>query len=292
MGVRDFYQKHHYKLFWIPIILILISLISLGIGYLTNGEIIQRDVSLKGGISANLITNQNIDIKELEEFLSSKLDAEVSVRSLVDFTTREQSGLIIETSSLESNRLEEALKDKIAFEDDKISIEEVGPSLGVAFFKQMITALLVAFLLMAIVVFVMFRSVAPSLAVVLAAFGDMIVTLAILRLIGFELSITSIAGFLLVIGYSIDTDMLLTSRVLKRRGEGSIMDRIFGAFKTGITMTLTTLVALIVAYFITNSSVLKGIFTIIIVALIVDLFMTWLMNTSILIMYCKKKGIL
>jgi len=292
MGVKNFYQKHHYKLFWIPIILILISLIFLGINYFTNGEVIQRDVSLKGGISINLVTNQNIDINGLEEFLSSKADTEVSVRSLVDFTTREQSGLIIETSSLDSDRLKEALKEKIDFEDDKISIEEVGPSLGGAFFKQMITAVLIAFLLMAIVVFVMFRSFAPSLAVVLAAFGDMIVTLAILSLIGFELSITSIAGFLLVIGYSVDTDMLLTSRVLRRRGEGSVIDRIFGAFKTGITMTATTLVALIVAYFITNSLVLRGIFMIIIIALIVDLFMTWFMNTSILIMYCKKKGIL
>lgn len=292
MGVKDFYQKHHYKLFWIPIILIIISLVYLGASYLTNGEVIQKDVSLKGGISVNLVTNQNLDVNALEEFLSSKLDTEVSVRSLVDFTTREQSGLIIETSSLDSDKLKEALKAKIDFEDDKISIEEVGPSLGKAFFKQMIIAILVAFLLMAIVVFVMFRSIAPSLAVVLAAFGDMIVTLAILSIVGFELSITSIAGFLLVIGYSIDTDMLLTARVLKRRGEGSVMDRIFGAFKTGITMTTTTLVALVAAYFITSSLVLKGIFLIIIIALIVDLFTTWLMNTSILIRYCKKKGIL
>lgn len=292
MGVKDFYQKNYKKLFWIPIILIVLSLIFLSISYFSTGEIIQRDVSLKGGISVNLVINQEINSEELEDFLSSKLDTDVNVRSLVDFTTREQSGLIIETSSLDSDKLKEALKEKIDFEDDEISIEEVGPSLGEAFFRQMIIAIVIAFLLMAIVVFITFRSFAPSIAVVLAAFGDIIITLAILNIFGFKLSLTSIAGFLLVIGYSIDTDVLLTTRVLKRRGEGTVIDRIFGSFKTGITMSITTLLALSIAYFITNSLVLKGIFIIIIIALIVDLFTTWFMNTSILMKYCKKKGIL
>jgi len=292
MGVKDFYQKHYKKLFWIPILLIVLSLLFLGVKYASTGEIIKRDVSLKGGISANLITKEKINADELKIFLSSRLKTDVEVRTLVDFATREQSGLIIETSSLDSDGLKEALKEKINYSDEDFSIEEVGPSLGEAFFKQMITAMFIAFLLMIIVVFITFRTFAPSLAIVLAAFGDIVITSAILSMFGFELSITSIAGFLLVVGYSIDTDVLLTTRVLKRKGEGSVMDRVFGSFKTGITMVSTTLIALLVAYFVSTSIVLKSIFLIIIVALIVDLFTTWFMNTAILIRYCNKKGII
>lgn len=292
MGVKDFYQKHYNKLFWIPVILIVLSLVFLGVTYVHSGEVIERDVSLKGGINVNLITTANIDIDDLESFLSSKLNSDVNIRKLVDLTTRQQTGLIIETSSLDSSKLKESLKEKLTFEDDEISLEEVGPSLGEAFFRQMITAIFVALILMAIVVFIAFRSFAPSIAVVSAAFGDIIVTLAILSFFNFQLSITSIAGFLLVIGYSIDTDILLTTRVLKRKGEGTLMERIFGSFKTGITMSITTVLALVIAYFISNSVVLKSIFLIIIIALIVDLFTTWFMNTAILIKYCKKKGIL
>ena len=58
----------------------------------------------------------------------------------------------------------------------------------VSFFIQTMMALLVAFLLMGIVVFIYFRSPIPSLAVILAAGSDIICTVAIFNLTGEKLS--------------------------------------------------------------------------------------------------------
>jgi preprotein translocase subunit SecF len=77
---------------------------------------------------------------------------------------------------------------------------------------------------MGLVVFFYFRSIAPSLAVILEAFSDIIVTLAIFNLTGIKLSTAGIAAFLMLIGYSVDTDILLSTRVLKRK-DGTVMER-------------------------------------------------------------------
>ena len=141
-----------------------------------------------------------------------------------------------------------------------------------------------------IVVFIAFRSIAPSIAVVFAAFTDIVITLAIVDFIGMKISAAGIIGFLLVIGYSIDTDMLLTTRAIKR-SEGTLFERMFSSVKTGLTMLGTTFTALTIGYLLTTSSVLKEIFIIIIIALIVDVFSTYFTNSGILKIWCDRKGI-
>ena len=48
----------------------------------------------------------------------------------------------------------------------------------------------------------------------------------------------------MLIGYSVDSDILLTTRVLKRQGK--LNDELNGAFRTGIIMTSTTIAAVTV----------------------------------------------
>ena len=94
--------------------------------------------------------------------------------------------------------------------------EITGSTLGNAFYTQMLSALFFAFLFMGIVVFVTFRSLVPSIAVIVAAFADILLTLVTANYLGITISGAGIAALLLLIGYSIDTDILLTTRVLKR----------------------------------------------------------------------------
>ena len=170
----------------------------------------------------------------------------------------------------------------------EISIQEIGSSLGDSFFKEMIGAIIFAFVLMAITVLIIFRKLVPSLAVISSAILDLTVTLAIISLFGVKLSSAGIAAFLMVIGYSVDTDVMLATRLIKRKEAGSLNERLSKAFKTGLTMTLTTLVALIVGLVISNSPIIKQMFGIIIIALVVDLISTWVMNASMLVWYTKK----
>ena len=129
----------------------------------------------------------------------------------------------------------------------------------------------------------------PAFAVILSAFADIIMTLAVINLVGIELSTAGIVAFLMLIGYSVDTDILLTTRLLRRR-EG-VNASLFKAFKTGMTMTITSIVAVMTALIAIYSfeSVLNQIFTILLIGLGFDMFNTWVTNASIIKWYVGKQ---
>ncbi len=287
--IRGWYGKYYKQLFFLPILLIVVSLLILGNNYVQTGDIIDKDVSLKGGTTATIYTSNSYP--GLEESLFDKFPTgDFVVRELNEFGSGNLIGVVVEVSNVDAEELEEALEDILGIEltPDNYSVEFVGSSLGESFYKQMLFAVLLAFLFMAIVVFVTFRVLVPSVAVVFAAFADMVTTIAVLSLFDVQLSTAGIAAILLLIGYSIDTDILLTTKLLKRK-EGLVFDRLWEAMKTGLTMTCTTLAALTVGYFVASSFVLKQMFLIILVGLIFDVMMTYCFNAGLLIWYLKKK---
>jgi len=129
----------------------------------------------------------------------------------------------------------------------------------------------------------------PAFAVMLSAFADIVMTLALVNFIGMKISTAGIVAFLMLIGYSVDTDILLTTRLLRRR-EG-VNKSLFEAFKTGTTMTLTSIVAITSALIIIfpMGSVLNQIFSILLIGLVFDLFNTWITNASIIKWYVENR---
>jgi preprotein translocase subunit SecF len=140
-----------------------------------------------------------------------------------------------------------------------------------------------------ILIYTYIKNSVPAFAVMLSAFANITMTLALVDLIGIKLSSAGIVAFLMLIGYSVDTDILLTTRILKKRE--SINKALLGAFKTGTTMTITSIIAVTTALIAVYSfsSVLNQIFTILLIGLGFDLFNTWLTNASILKWYAEGK---
>lgn len=143
-----------------------------------------------------------------------------------------------------------------------------------------------------VLIFIYISSSMPSFAVILSAFADIVMTVAVVDIIGMNVSSAGIIAFLMLIGYSVDTDILLTSRLLKK-SEGSVNNRLWGAFKTGITMTLTSIAAVDVSLLLIYgiSETLRQIFTILLIGLLFDIFNTWITNASMLKWYMEAKKI-
>ena len=287
--VGDWYNKNYKKLLWIPIILLALSLIQLGQMYSTTGEFIQKDITLTGGTSITFFPEQYVDINELSNFLDGKIP-EFVIRELSDFQSGRQKAIVVETISEPEEIkivLEEFLNYKLTNENS--STESTGSSLGESFYKQLVYAIILSFVLMSIIVFIIFRSKIPSFAVVISAFADIMMTLATINLLGMKISSAGITAILMLIGYSVDSDIMLTTRLLKRHGNTD--ENLKSAFKTGITMTLTSIIAITVALFIIQSvsSVLSQIFTILIIGLAFDILNTWITNVSILKWYLETK---
>tara|TARA_Y100000310_G_C20560934_1_gene753027 strand:- start:33 stop:950 length:918 start_codon:yes stop_codon:yes gene_type:complete len=296
--LEKFHDKNYKKLLLIPLFLLIISFVLIGVKIKDTGDFVGKDISLKGGITLTVYTDKIIDINGLESSLSKETGFEILVRKLTDFSTGKQIGLIIESAKVEDKSLEEqedSLKNSVRktlgveLTSENYSTEVMGSSLGESFYKEMLIALLVAFLFMGIVVFITFRTFVPSLAVIFSALFDITMTLGVINLFNIKLSTAGIAAFLMILGYAIDTDILLTTRMIKRK-EGTVFSRILNAGKTGLTMSLTTISALTVAFIFTNSPILKQMFLIILIGLSFDLISTWINTCGILKWYLEKKN--
>lgn len=269
----------NYKLLLIvPAILIIVALGSLALQL--SGDGLKRDIELKGGTQLSLETGA--DAKSVEILLKSY---DATVRSASGLT----GSLLLIDVPIEKNAGEIVpLLEKGGYRIKSFSVQSVSPSLGASFFSQAQLALGLAFVLMSISIFIIFRKPLPSLYVVMSAAFDIVEALAFSQLIGIPLSLATFAALLLLVGYSVDTDILLTSRVLKG-GEGKAADKIRGAIKTGMTMSGTTIAAVAALLVATTSTVLTQIATVLLIGLVVDIVNTWFTNAVLLRMYVERK---
>ena len=269
----------------IPVLLLVLAFAQIIGQYVVTGDFVNKGISLQGGVSVT-IPEGTADVLILQDALSSAFpEGDILVRK---FT--QAKGIVVDASDVASEALVSEIKIQLGeLSQEEYSVEEIGSSLGASFFKETFFAIFLAFIFMGIIVFITFRTFIPSIAVILAAFSDIVVTLAIFNLTGMKLSTAGIAAFLMLIGYSVDTDILLSTHLLKRKHAGSIMDRLKSAFKTGIMMSVTTIAAITVALFFATSETIKQIMIILLIGLLLDLVMTWIQNAGILRMYLEKK---
>lgn len=268
----------------IPIILLLFSVGVLVNGYLQTGEWFQRSIELKGGSMIELRLSERIDVISIESSLSDKFP--LSMRELSGLGGY---GIVIEVGP--DTDPQQVLSELGAFGIDtsQPSIQTIGPSLGESFWGQAQIAVILAFIFMGGIVFFLFRKIVPSLAVMSCAVADILVTLALMQLFGIELSLAGFASILMLIGYSIDTDILLTTRIMK--GMGEMKDRHKSALFTGLTMSVTTLGALSSLLIFGLSPIISQIATVLIIGLSVDVLFTWLQNSVLIRWYCERRGI-
>ncbi|WP_269889834.1 protein translocase subunit SecF [Methanothermobacter thermautotrophicus] len=247
---------------------------------------LNESVDLKGGALAELTLEKSVTQAELESLLREKLGTgDIKVLSIRGERVTVQFG-----TDMDVVKVSEALRGTATIN----SYKAVGPVLSKQAMNQIYWAIGFAFLFMSVTVFIIFRDPVPSLAVILAAASDIIIAVGGMSLFGIPLSLASVGAILMLIGYSVDTDILLTTRVLKRR-KGTINERALGAMKTGVTMSIAAIASMAALYLVTvfvmpEARVLSDIAAVLIIGLLADILTTWLMNLGILRWYLEVRS--
>lgn len=273
----------------VPAIVLLLSLSILAYTTYRTGAPVELGMEFKGG-TAMIFDSANTPDQLKEEFKNYPVvqarEYGGSERRLLQFGPMGETELNEVTNKINS----------ITSNPNTVEIRQMGEVVSQSLQGQALRAIILSFLGMAIVVFVIFRTFVPSMAVVISAFADIAFAAAMMDVFGIFLSLGTVAALLMLIGYSVDTDILLTTRLLKRKGE--LDEKIQGAMKTGLTMTTTTLAALIALFAVSSGSYLVSTFTridiirdisiVLIFGLIADLINTWMTNVGILRWYMEK----
>ncbi len=260
----------------IPAVLFGIALVIVGITFALTGMPVTPGIDFAGGTAVTIHTDDTkeeivafydgYDLKSIDEGIGS-------------------GGYYLRFGPM-SNEDMMTFNDQTLSKYPEASIDQIGANFGATLQSQAMWAILFAFIGMAVVVFLAFRKIVPALTVVSAGVADITITAAVMNLLGIELSLATTAALLMLIGYSVDSNILLTMKVLKRQGK--LEEKMEGAFRTGIIMTTTTLAAIIAMFlvaFIGQVPTLYSIAVVLIIGLICDIIFTWGFNAGVLRMY-------
>jgi len=264
----------------IPLVLLVISIVLLSFNMINTGMPVTPGIDFSGGTAVTVITPDTRD-----QILTT-----FSGYPLIDVAEGVNNGKFLKFRSMDDAQFR-SLTSLISQKYPDAKIDQIGESFGKTLQYQAVLALIFSFIGMAIVIFLAFRTFVPAAAVVLSAFADMVMTAAAMNIIGIPLSLGTVAALLMLIGYSVDSDILLTNRVLKRQGK--LNEKLTGAFTTGIIMTSTTLAATAALFIVSwfgSVQILMEISAVLLIGLVFDIMNTWLTNAGILKWYASKGG--
>lgn len=245
------------------------------------GSPVTPGIEFTGGTELTIQTSASQD--EIREAFDTEVVAIRPIASQGDAYI-----VTFQDADLTQQRAQEELTDDtpLAADFNIQAVQSTSPSFGESTQRLALQAVAAAFVLMSVVVFLLFRTVVPSAAVVLSALTDIAVPAALMNLFGIKLSLGTVAALLMLIGYSVDSDILLANHVLRR--SGSFYESVDRAMQTGVTMTVTSISAMTVMAIVSwlfGIELLTAIGTVLVFGLVTDLTTTYMMNVSLLRWY-------
>ena len=288
----------------ISAVLILVGAVSL----ITNGGP-KLSIDFKGGTLVAVNFTEPVDINKIRSSLSS-----VSIDGQnFDFSKEEikhfgdESNVAIRIASIENepprfaNRVSESLAsvypDLLPSEqsDFILSIDKVGPKVGAELSSDAVLAILYAlgFILIYISIRFEFKYAIGAIA---ALTHDVLITLGVFSILGYEISLAVIAAFLTIVGYSLNDTIVIFDRVREnvKSLKGSSMESVINQSindslsRTIVTSLTTFLVVLIL--FLVGGEVIHTFSFAMIVGVVIGTYSSIFVASPIVIKMDKKQN--
>ena len=263
----------------VPLAVLAVALLIILGAYVLTGTPVDLGIEFTGGTELRFDAGGASDAEVRETF------SEVEIENLRSVGNERE---LVVGPDVDSERLETLAEDAGY---DVLSIESRSANFGADAQQQAIIGLTIAFVGMSVLVALIFRTFVPSLAIVASAFSDIMIPIALMNMLGIDLTLGAVAALLMLIGYSVDSDILLNNHVLRRHG--GFYESSYRAMRTGVSMTLTSIAAMttmaIVAWLF-GIELMFNIALILVFGLSADLLNTYMLNMSLLRWY-KYEGV-
>jgi len=222
-------------------------------------------VDFKGGTLIEIrTTNNNISISDLRKAFNKMDLGDISVK---EFGKKNDFIIKFEKKDKPKENIIENIKKNLSksignnFEFRRV--ESVGPKVSSELLISGIIAIALSLGAMLIYIWIRFEW-QFSLGAIIALFHDVIITLGIFSLFGFEINLSIVAAVLTIVGYSMNDTVVIFDRVrenLRKYSDIKIFDltniSINETLSRTIITSITTLLALLSIYFF-GGEVLKG----------------------------------
>ena len=170
---------------------------------------IALSIEFKGGSSFTVTTATGT----IDEARATVADAgylgEVRVQTIGDDKLRVQTGVV---EQVEANAIQDALADRFGVSIESIDTQNVGPSWGEEISRKALQGL-IAFLVIIMIYLALTFEPKMAIAAIVALVHDVFITVGIYALVGFEVSPSTVIGFLTILGYSLYDTVVVFDKV-------------------------------------------------------------------------------
>ena len=182
-----------------------------------------------------------VDSLLISEGLKGRVTSQISISGSGSGNTRDEAYV---GSEVEMNQLQTVLiTGSFPYQLEIVKLDTVSPLLGKEFGKTILIAGALALLAASLVVFVRYRNIKSSLALILISFSEVIIILGIAALIEWNLDLPGIAGILATIGTGFDDQIVILDEA-KQETHLSMKQRMKRAFAIIMGAYFTAVVAL------------------------------------------------
>jgi len=175
------------------------------------------------------------------EDLKGSVTTQIAISGSGSGLTRNEA---IESAKLEMKKLQTILiTGSLPFKLEIVKIDKISPNLGEQFTKQIMIAGLFAIIAVSLLVFVRYKKIKVSLALVTVSLSEVLIILGVATLVNWNLDLPSIAGIIAAIGTGIDSQLIILDEASDKHE--SMARRIKKALFIITTAFATTFVAMV-----------------------------------------------
>jgi preprotein translocase subunit SecF len=162
-------------------------------------------------MSSSQVTQDNAD-----KLRNDVADTGIHSAQQVVVTTAGKNSIIVETEPVtpdESDKIVSTIEDSVGVTKADVSTDEIGPSWGKEVAKRSAIGLCVFLVLVTLMIWGYFRQWKMSVAAMVALAHDLIITVGIYALSGFEVTPATVTGVLTILGFSLYDTVVVFDKV-------------------------------------------------------------------------------
>ncbi len=224
--------------------------------------------------------------------------ADVSAEEVPRVSTVGDAAIRVQTAELSSEEVvevREALASAYGVSEDDVTSAFIGPSWGQDVSSKALTGLVVFLVLVAVVMTLYFRAWRMAAAALLALAHDLVITVGIYALVGWEVTPATVIGFLTILGYSLYDTVVVFDKVRENtvgildqrhatyaeRANLAVNQTLVRSINTTIVAVLPVAAILFVGAFLLGAGTLRDIALALFVGMIVGTFSSVFLATPL-----------
>ena len=259
------FMEHRKIYFTISIVLLLAVPVSMMIMRKTQGSALNYGLDFKGGTSVTVPFTEDYSIADLDSKVQPVVE-DITKDSSVQMTkVMGSNSVIIKTRSLsleERESLYQALESNFGVDTSEITFDNISSTISKETSRNAMKAVIIAVVCMLLYIWIRFRDIRFASSAILALIHDITIVFGFYVVSRISVGSTFIACMLTILGYSINSTIVIFDRVrenlpeLKRESIESVVDRsITDTLTRSIYSSLTTFLTIFVLFLMGVSSI-------------------------------------